>query len=140
MTFQRMMDCIFANIPFTFIYLDNILVASRTAEEHQQHLRAVLGLLQENFLQSVIYHRSIVSVITYFYTHPSPGILLAVVTSNIAFYWGASVCTIRHNVLYTHTIPYIIYNMCRVLCCVVLPVSVCGGGGVGLGAWHGGWG
>jgi cleavage and polyadenylation specificity factor subunit 1 len=50
MTFHCMMDRIFADIPFTFILLDDILVASRTAEEHQQHLQAVLGLLQENGL------------------------------------------------------------------------------------------
>jgi Reverse transcriptase (RNA-dependent DNA polymerase)/RNase H-like domain found in reverse transcriptase len=51
MTFQRMMDQIFADIPYVFIYLDDVLVASRDMEEHQRHLRQVLSLLQANGLQ-----------------------------------------------------------------------------------------
>jgi Reverse transcriptase (RNA-dependent DNA polymerase) len=51
MTFQRMMDQIFADIPCVFIYLDDGLVASRNMEEHQLHLRQVLSLLQANGLR-----------------------------------------------------------------------------------------
>ena len=36
--FQRMMDGILREIDFVFVYLDDILVASRTQEEHISHL------------------------------------------------------------------------------------------------------
>ena len=32
------------------VFFDNILIYSRTLEEHLQHLDEVLGLLEENFL------------------------------------------------------------------------------------------
>jgi Reverse transcriptase (RNA-dependent DNA polymerase) len=51
MTFQQMMDQIFADIPYVFIYLDDVLVASRNMEEHQRPLRQVLSLLQANGLR-----------------------------------------------------------------------------------------
>jgi Reverse transcriptase (RNA-dependent DNA polymerase) len=50
MTFQRMMDAISADLPFMFIYLDNVLIASRSEEEHQHHLRLVFQLLSRNGL------------------------------------------------------------------------------------------
>ena len=43
-TFQRLMDRIFRS-PFVFIYLDDVLVASRTRKLHIGHLRVVLELL-----------------------------------------------------------------------------------------------
>ena len=46
--FQRLMDGILANIDYVFVYLDEILVASETEEEHAEHLRTVLGLLHRN--------------------------------------------------------------------------------------------
>ena len=43
--FQRMMDGILRDIDFVFVYLDDILVASRSPEEHLAHLRALFRLL-----------------------------------------------------------------------------------------------
>ena len=45
-TFQRMMDKILAGLDNCFVYLDDILAASRMVEEHEFHLREVLALLQ----------------------------------------------------------------------------------------------
>jgi RNase H-like domain found in reverse transcriptase/Reverse transcriptase (RNA-dependent DNA polymerase) len=50
MTFQRLMDRIFFDLPFAFIYLDDLLVASRDKEDHRHHLRQVLQRLQDNGL------------------------------------------------------------------------------------------
>lgn len=44
-TFQRFIDSIFANVNNTFIYLDDILVASDSPEQHLADLNIVLGLL-----------------------------------------------------------------------------------------------
>ena len=49
-TFQRLMDRIFKGLPFVFIYLDDILVASRGRGLHLKHLRVVLELLVQNGL------------------------------------------------------------------------------------------
>ena len=48
--FQRLMDSIFGNIPYVFVYLDDILIASKTRREHFEHLREVFALLAENGL------------------------------------------------------------------------------------------
>jgi hypothetical protein len=45
-SFQRMMESLFRGLNFVFIYLDDILVASGSREEHLQHLSAVFGVLQ----------------------------------------------------------------------------------------------
>jgi transposase InsO family protein len=50
MTFQRLMDNIFFDLPFAFVYLDDVLVASRSAADHRRHLREVLQCLQDNNL------------------------------------------------------------------------------------------
>jgi hypothetical protein len=50
MTFQRLMDMIFLNLPFVFVYLDDLLVSSRSAEEHRHQLLEVLQWLQDNSL------------------------------------------------------------------------------------------
>ena len=46
--FQRLMDQVFRDLHFAFVYLDDILVASRNEEEHKQHLREVLVKLRDN--------------------------------------------------------------------------------------------
>jgi cleavage and polyadenylation specificity factor subunit 1 len=45
-TFQRFMDDVLRGLHFCFAYLDDILVFSRTLEEHEQHLRTLFGRLQ----------------------------------------------------------------------------------------------
>jgi len=49
-TFQRLMDSIFRDLEFVSAYLDDIIIASRSAEEHLQHLEAVLQRLQQHQL------------------------------------------------------------------------------------------
>ena len=50
-TFQRLMDRKFRHLPFLFVYLDDILIASRSVEEHLDHLRQLFAIMQENGLQ-----------------------------------------------------------------------------------------
>ena len=49
-TFQRLMDSIFGDLDFVSCYLDDVLIASRTAEEHLQHVATVLERLQKHQL------------------------------------------------------------------------------------------
>ena len=49
-TFQRLMDSIFGDLDYVSCYLDDVLIASRTAEEHLQHVAAVLERLQQHQL------------------------------------------------------------------------------------------
>ncbi|XP_068246464.1 uncharacterized protein [Palaemon carinicauda] len=49
-TFQRLMDSILGDLSFCVCYVDDILIFSRTKEEHRRHVRAVLKRLQENGL------------------------------------------------------------------------------------------
>ena len=46
-TFQRLMDKLFDGWSFVFIYLDDILIASRNFEEHTSHVIEVLQKLQD---------------------------------------------------------------------------------------------
>jgi hypothetical protein len=39
--FQRFMDQVLRGLPFTFNYINDILVASTTKEEHLEHLHQV---------------------------------------------------------------------------------------------------
>ena len=44
------MDSIFGEIPFAFVYLDDMLIASKSRQDHFQHLYQVFKLLEENGL------------------------------------------------------------------------------------------
>jgi len=47
-TFQRLMDEILQGVPHIFVYMDDILIASTSHEEHVQDLTTVLNKLQEH--------------------------------------------------------------------------------------------
>ncbi len=49
-TFQRLMDSLFRDFPFIFIYLDDMLIFSLSHSEHLIHLDTVLAVLAENGL------------------------------------------------------------------------------------------
>ena len=49
-TFQRCMNTLFKHLPFVAVYLDDILIFSKTAEEHLHHIKTVLQILQTNRL------------------------------------------------------------------------------------------
>ena len=48
--FQRLMDSVLRGLPFAFVYVDDILIASKSAKEHKEHLRQVCQLLEDNGL------------------------------------------------------------------------------------------
>ena len=48
--FQRLMDRILGDVPRVFVYIDDILVASESPEQHLEDLRHVFKTLQENGL------------------------------------------------------------------------------------------
>jgi hypothetical protein len=45
------MDSLLKHLPFVFCYLDDIIIASHSLEEHHEHLRQIFTILQENGLQ-----------------------------------------------------------------------------------------
>jgi cleavage and polyadenylation specificity factor subunit 1 len=49
-TFQRLMDNIFQDLPFVSVYLDDILIASRSHNEHMAHVKSVFQRLKETGL------------------------------------------------------------------------------------------
>ena len=49
-TFQRMMDEILCDLDFIFVYMDDILIASRSVEEHEDHFRQLFRRLAEHEL------------------------------------------------------------------------------------------
>ncbi|KAK3769208.1 hypothetical protein RRG08_005155 [Elysia crispata] len=44
-SFQRLMDGKLRDLPFAFVYVDDILVASHSHQEHSQHLQQLCTLL-----------------------------------------------------------------------------------------------
>jgi Reverse transcriptase (RNA-dependent DNA polymerase) len=49
-TFQRLMDSVLAGLPYCFVYMDDVLVASTSQEQHVAHLREVFIRLQQQGL------------------------------------------------------------------------------------------
>ena len=49
-TFQRMMDSVLAGLEYCYVYLDDVLIGSKTEEEHKHHLEEVLARLQQHGL------------------------------------------------------------------------------------------
>ena len=47
-TFQRFMDQVLRGLPFCFVYLDDLLIASPDMDTHLQHLQQVFQLLSDN--------------------------------------------------------------------------------------------
>ena len=46
-TYQRYIDQVTRGLPFCFAYVDDVLVASHSLEEHEQHLRHYLIALNK---------------------------------------------------------------------------------------------
>ena len=49
-TFQRLMDSVLGDLPFCVVYIDDILIFSSSVNDHDHHLRIVLGRLKDNGL------------------------------------------------------------------------------------------
>ena len=49
-TFQRLMDVVVRGLPFVFAYLDDLLVASESCEQHLQHLQFLFTWLRQHGL------------------------------------------------------------------------------------------
>ncbi|XP_064483070.1 uncharacterized protein LOC135395913 [Ornithodoros turicata] len=47
-TFQRFIDCVVRGLPFVFAYIDDILVASSSPQEHERHLRLLFQRLTDH--------------------------------------------------------------------------------------------
>ena len=48
--FQRLMDTVLADLPFLFVYLDDVLVASKNMAEHMEYLRTLFSRLAKHGL------------------------------------------------------------------------------------------
>ena len=53
-SFQRFMDRVLAGLDYCFVYVDDVLIGSKSLEEHEQHLREVLSRMAEH---SVVLNR-----------------------------------------------------------------------------------
>ena len=51
-SFQSLMQSLLGKLPFVVVYLDDILVFSRTPEEHEKQVREVLQILEDNTLRA----------------------------------------------------------------------------------------
>ena len=49
-SFQRFIDQVLRDLPFAYAYLDDLLIASTSVEEHQAHLRQILQQLSDHGL------------------------------------------------------------------------------------------
>ncbi|GFQ96371.1 hypothetical protein TNCT_495331 [Trichonephila clavata] len=49
-SFQRFLDSLFRDLPFCFVYIDDILIASRNLDKHISHLKEIFRSLDENGL------------------------------------------------------------------------------------------
>ena len=49
-TFQRHMDNIFRDLPYVFVYVDDILIASASLDEDKSHIKTVLEKLAKHQL------------------------------------------------------------------------------------------
>ena len=49
--FQRLMDRLFAHLPFVFVYLDDLIIASLDMDTHLKHMEQVFAILGENNLR-----------------------------------------------------------------------------------------
>ena len=47
-TFQRFIDQVLRGLPYCYAYIDDLLIASNSPEEHKEHLRQVLDRLSEH--------------------------------------------------------------------------------------------
>ena len=47
-SFQRMMDEVLDGLDFCFVYVDDVLIGSKSEEEHVQHIREVLSRLEQH--------------------------------------------------------------------------------------------
>lgn len=47
-TFQRFIDNVLRDLPFAYAYLDDVLVASKSEEEHREHLSAVFAAFSQH--------------------------------------------------------------------------------------------
>ncbi|XP_069796568.1 uncharacterized protein [Narcine bancroftii] len=55
-TFQCLMDAVVKYLDFVFIYLDDILIASRKCDEHEAHLRTFFARLVDKLHHTTAYH------------------------------------------------------------------------------------
>ena len=53
-SFQRLMDRLLSGLPYVFVYLDDMLVASPTMTAHLDHLRSLLTILRDTASLSIL--------------------------------------------------------------------------------------